>query len=883
MKLFGYYAWHTVVNQFRKLFKTWVLVLILVCGLVGGIVGMGAATLEEAANPIEEETEVIAPEIIEETEISFEDISGISAPAAVELGAGAVILAMCVIQIFSADRNGSKIFLPADVNLLFASPMHPQSVLMFRVATQAGAALLGTLYLLFQLPNLVINLHMDLWSALALIVAWSLTIVFSRLLQTLIYTYSSTYTGAKKYLRSGTYAVLAAAAAGYSIYTVTSGKSWLISADAFFNAGASRWIPVWGWLKGFCRFAMEGKAGPALGMLALTFAAFFLIGITIYRIKADFYEDAMAKSQEVAEMMDKVNSDSSGRLVFSLGKKKERAESIRNDTLDRGWGASVFFWKTLHSRFRFGHLHYFTKTSETYLVTAALIGIFLRMVVRSDSVLPILLAIGVFVFFRTLGNPLAEDIRSQYFRMIPESTGAKLFWSLLSGTVNCFLDIAPAVLLGTVITGGSFLQALAGIPVILSVDFYATCISSFLEVSIPESIGKTIRQVIQIMFIYFGLLPDIAVIAIGIAFKHPFLGLSAAALVNAALGFVFFGLSLIYLEPQGGKHAVRPADPDQTSAAKKVFSKTGFALCFMLVLTAILQTAISFFLVGRYPNLTDNEIAVWLMTFIPMYLAAVPLALLLLRRIPASAPPQRSLKKKYLWILPAICLFMMYAGNICGTLITTFFASLKPAEEVSPMALDLINGSLPMRLLFVVILAPCIEEYVFRKQLIDRFRVFDEKQAVVLSALMFGLFHGNFSQFFYTVGLGLVWGYVYLKTGKLRYTIAMHMFVNFTGGIIGPELAMRVATSLPSLQEMAQMDASEILTPAILVFAGYTVLLLSLALLGLVLFATENAHARFLTAERQIPVKGRIKTSWLNPGMILFVIACGTLFLFTII
>ena len=38
MRLFGYYALHSVFNQIRKLFKTWVLVLILVCALFGGLI-----------------------------------------------------------------------------------------------------------------------------------------------------------------------------------------------------------------------------------------------------------------------------------------------------------------------------------------------------------------------------------------------------------------------------------------------------------------------------------------------------------------------------------------------------------------------------------------------------------------------------------------------------------------------------------------------------------------------------------------------------------------------------------------------------------------------------------------------------------------------------
>ena len=49
MKLFGYYAWHSFVNQVRKMLKTWVLIFILVCMLIGGLIGGGAAKLSSVA------------------------------------------------------------------------------------------------------------------------------------------------------------------------------------------------------------------------------------------------------------------------------------------------------------------------------------------------------------------------------------------------------------------------------------------------------------------------------------------------------------------------------------------------------------------------------------------------------------------------------------------------------------------------------------------------------------------------------------------------------------------------------------------------------------------------------------------------------------------
>ncbi len=883
MRLFGYYAWHSVINQLRKVFKTWVLVFILVCALIGGMVGYGAAKLEDAAAPEEDISEIIDDDaVIEEAGMSFEDFAGIEGSAAIELAAGAIILAMCAFQIISADQNGSKIFLPADVNLLFASPMQPQSVLMFRLATQTGTALLGTVYLFFQIPNLVLNAGMSLTGALGLIISWGMTIIVSRLLQTLVYTYTSTVPGTKKYIRTGTYAVIAVLAAAFAAYALLSHEPWLKAADSFFNSPVSRWIPLWGWLKGFCRFSIDGNLPMSLLSAALVILGCVLTSACIYRIKADFYEDAMARSQEVAEMMERINSDTSGRFVFAK-RKKDRADSIERDGLHKGWGASVFFHKTMYNRFRFGHLHYFTKTSETYLVIAVCMALLLRFLVNTRSAVPVILAIGVMVFFRTLGNPMAEDTRNEYFRMIPENSYKKLFWSMLAGTANCFLDILPGMIAAVLILQGDVLQMLAGIPLILSVDFYATSISTFLDVSIPSAIGKTIKQVIQIMFIYFGLLPDIAVIAIGITFSHAYLGAAAASLVNLALGAVFFCLIPIWLQPQGGTPPIRQITETE-SDAKKAFNRCGLALTNMLVMSVAAQTGVLKIAESIRPGIAESETGAWLLTFLPMYLIAVPLALLILKQMPKRKLSEITLPAKYIWILPLICIFIMYAGNILGSVVVMFFASLRPAvEEISPMSLYISTGSVWMRILFVVILAPCIEEFVFRRQLIDRFSLYDEKTAVLISALMFGLFHGNFSQFFYCVGLGLVWGYVYLKTGRLRYTIAMHMFVNFVGGIVGPLLTEYVNASLPSFTEMADMTVSQIMTPQVILYIAYLILLIAMALGGLVLFFTEAAGRQYLTAPEQIPLKKRMKASLLSPGMILFIIATSALFINSIL
>ncbi|MCR4950750.1 MAG: CPBP family intramembrane metalloprotease [Solobacterium sp.] len=883
MRLFLYYAAHSTFNQLRKLFKSWVLIFIIVCGLIGGLIGFGAALLSEEAGFDDEPEEIVIP-VPETPEITPADdgkILGIEWPEAVELAAGAIVLSLFAFEAISADKNGSKIFLPADVTLLFSSPMKPQSVLLFRLGTQVGTMLMGSIYLLFQIPNLVINLHLSLTSVLAVFAAWFMTLIISKFLQILVYTLTSTYPRLRRPIISGIYALLAAAAGGFFLYTKLNGLSLVPAAASFFNNPVSRLIPFWGWIKGFCVSAVTGQTIPALLYLAATLAGSILLVWVIWHIKADFYEDAMAKSEEIAEMMSAMQSEGGSYLIK---RSKDRSETLVRDGMKYGSGASVFFFKTMYNRWRFSFLHFFTKTTGFYLFAAMTVSVFVRFIADSSSMIPAGIALAVICFFRTLGNPLNQDAKTDSFRMIPESTWKKLLYSMLGGTASCVLDLIPAVVVSALIVQADPLEALIWIPVIASIDFYATSASMFIDVSIPEAIGKTIKSVILVMFVYFGMLPDAAVTAVGMAFGHTYLGVLAAIIVNIYLGSLFFCLAPIFIEPQGGRRVpFADAGTSVIPAARKTFSLSGFALAVMLAGTTALQLVL---LKMPLPEGLSAQAVIWLTwlkNFLPIYLFGVPLLYLILRRIPVTKIRTRKLAKKYYILLPLMCLFLMYAGNLIGSLITLILSLLFKSGSLNPVQNLVTGSSVWTTLVFAVILAPIMEELVFRKLLIDRIHIYGEKTAILVSAFTFGLFHGNFSQFFYAAALGALWAYVYIKTGKLRYTIGMHMFVNFFGGIAGPQLTQKAMLSLPSLSEMKNTELSAFLTPEIIFFTLYLILLIGCVLAGFAVLCMEAAKAQIQNEAQELPKKGRFRTVWINAGMILFLAGCTTLFVMSVL
>ena len=567
MRLFLYYAAHTFKNQLKKIFKSWVLIFILACALVGGLIGFTAAKIGSMVQDRNQEVSEQAPEeeipVEAEADASEEaeeddgmihfmfgfNLEGVSKTAMVEFVIAAVILLILVLQALSADKSGAKIFLPADVNLLFSAPMKPQAVLLFRLITKMGVMVFLTLYMFIQMPNLTHNLGLSTGGAVSIVVAWGILMIFSTLLQSFLYAYSATNENKKSRISTGVYAVLGVIAAGFLVYYLRSGLRPLYAAIGYFSAPVSRYVPVIGWLKGFCMYTIEGNLPMAGLMLGLVLLSCVLLLVVMSRMKVDFYEDAMAKSEETAELQREMQE--SGGIKFRR-RKKDRSESLQRDGLNRGEGANIFFWKTVYNRHRFGMLKYFTKTTITYLVVgigAALLLFFTAKDLPIDRFAIVALLMGVIAFYRSLGNPLDQDVRVDYFRMIPESTFKKLMFSLLGGSYNSLLDLLPGMLAAAIILQTQFYMLPVWLLFILSVDAYSTTIATFIDLTVPQHTGKTIKQFVQIMFLYFGLGPLAAIIAVSFAFQVLPLGLLIAMVFNLGLSALFICLSAVKLSP----------------------------------------------------------------------------------------------------------------------------------------------------------------------------------------------------------------------------------------------------------------------------------------------------------------------------------------------
>ncbi|MFW6047660.1 MAG: CPBP family intramembrane glutamic endopeptidase, partial [Candidatus Woesearchaeota archaeon] len=86
----------------------------------------------------------------------------------------------------------------------------------------------------------------------------------------------------------------------------------------------------------------------------------------------------------------------------------------------------------------------------------------------------------------------------------------------------------------------------------------------------------------------------------------------------------------------------------------------------------------------------------------------------------------------------------------------------------------------------IVIAAPILEEFIFRGIILDGLlKRYAPLKSILLSSLLFGVFHLNLYQFISAFIISCLMGWVYYKTGNLLLGILIHMVNNTAGTIIG--------------------------------------------------------------------------------------------------
>ena len=312
-------------------------------------------------------------------------------------------------------------------------------------------------------------------------------------------------------------------------------------------------------------------------------------------------------------------------------------------------------------------------------------------------------------------------------------------------------------------------------------------------------------------------------------------------------------------------------------SAKKAYSRFGFSYTAMYWVYVAL---IAIFLLIKNivtPNGEMNDQLQMIIYFAIRFAIIYPLMYLTIRKLPKFEIRKNKLGAGGFIACIFITYFLMIVANLIGMTLNSLIGSASGNGAVNPL-FDVVDNMSPITMiLFAAILAPIWEELLFRKFIIDRVVNYGEVTAMLMSGVMFGLYHGNLAQCTYAFAIGCFLAFIYIRTGRIGYTIAIHMFINgfstiltkfmLNGINIGEMQGYLLNGDTEGYMNFVQDHMAALAGVALL---GMFVIMAVFA--GLILIIVLHKKFVFEHHIEEIEKGKRFKTAVLNPGMILYII-----------
>ena len=293
---------------------------------------------------------------------------------------------------------------------------------------------------------------------------------------------------------------------------------------------------------------------------------------------------------------------------------------------------------------------------------------------------------------------------------------------------------------------------------------------------------------------------------------------------------------------------------------RRHFSKIGFAyLAGSIVIYAVQFLAA---MVGKkfVPGVMADANGSFIVLMLTMYGISMPFMGWLVSRIPAQKIEERKMTAGQWIIAFLMCYGLMYAGNLIGTALTFGIGMVKGTGVDNPLVSTVMQLNPRVTFIIAVLIAPTAEELLFRKLLTERIVKYGELTAVLAS--------------------GLFLGFIYVKTGKLRYTIGLHMAINFIGSSLGTWM-LRVTGYMDTMETLTEFLNTKNLAVladlgngivGMFIFGSYASLILMMAGAGLILTWLNRKKFVCCAPEEKVASLGKKKAAVMigNPGILLY-------------
>ena len=316
--------------------------------------------------------------------------------------------------------------------------------------------------------------------------------------------------------------------------------------------------------------------------------------------------------------------------------------------------------------------------------------------------------------------------------------------------------------------------------------------------------------------------------------------------------------------------------------ARRTVSRIMLALFFYTLTSYVAVYAAEIILAivnpDLYVEIAESAVFNLILSSVSMYLIAFPIFYFTVRKMPVHRPEKTHLGIGQIAVSLLIAELAMLVGNAIGQYLSMLI-SLFAGEAPPNTTIDLVTSLPPwVMILFAVVIGPIVEELIFRRLIIDRLSMHGDGFAVIVSAVAFGVFHQNLYQLFYATLLGVILGYLYVKTRNVIYPIILHVIFNFLGSVVALYVSERLLVVTEIIEEygvnVPAERIAEFLGSAAIV-ALYSLTVYGAAIAGAVILIIGLIKKKFrLSSECPMPLKAGESTSaaLTGVGAILFLV-----------
>lgn len=228
-------------------------------------------------------------------------------------------------------------------------------------------------------------------------------------------------------------------------------------------------------------------------------------------------------------------------------------------------------------------------------------------------------------------------------------------------------------------------------------------------------------------------------------------------------------------------------------------------------------------------------------------IGAVAVGMAVTKKSPFAKLQAKGFDGKDLFNFIALAMGISTIGALIGGIITAVAASISGlgtslAEDPS-MITDYVAPKNPLWLdiliyLYICLLGPILEELIFRGVLLDGLKKYGNAFGIIMSAVMFGLFHQRMAQCFSAITFGLVLGFIAVKTESIMPTVIIHILNNTLSSLLMVTMRLVDTSLIKDFKPDMMMDKG-FLHLLYTVFAPVLLVFLILGLFrGVCLFAT---------------------------------------------